>query len=215
MTLTGGIPKLVMMAEFTADTPEEAEKKAMEAEKSLEEFHLKTEVTRTAGSAQKYWVIRRESFNMLRHHIHGMRTAPFIDDLIVSPDKLPAFFPRLYGILDTYDIIYTVAGHMGDGNFHIIPLMDLSKPGQKELINELAHKVYDLIAEFKGSITAEHNDGLIRTPYLEKMYGKKICKLFYETKRIFDPKNIFNPGKKVGGSFEYAMKHIDAKSGSK
>ncbi len=211
MTLTGGIPKLVMMAEFTADTPEEAEKKAMEAEKSLNEFNLKTEVTKTERSAQKYWVIRRESFNMLRHHIHGMRTAPFIDDLIVSPDKLPEFFPRLYAILDKYKIMYTVAGHMGDGNFHIIPLMDLSKPGQKEIINELAHKVYDLIAEFKGSITAEHNDGLIRTPYLEKMYGKKVVKLFEETKKIFDPKNIFNPGKKVGGSLAYAMAHVNIK----
>lgn len=211
MTLTGGIPKLVMMAEFTADTAEEAEKKAMEAERSLEEFRLKTEVTKTAESAQKYWVIRRESFNMLRHHIHGMRTAPFIDDLIVSPDKLPEFFPRLYGILDAYKILYTVAGHLGDGNFHIIPLMDLSQPGQKEIINELAHKVYDLIAEFKGSITAEHNDGLIRTPYLEKMYGKKIIKLFAETKKIFDPQNVFNPGKKVGGSLEYAMAHVNTK----
>lgn len=211
ITLTGGIPKLVMMAEFTADTPEEAEKQASAAEKSLEEFHLKTEVTKSAKAGEKYWVIRRESFNMLRHHIHGMRTAPFIDDIIVQPEKLPEFFPKLYAILDKYNILYTVAGHMGDGNFHIIPLMDLTKPQAKQVILELADKVYELIKEFGGSITAEHNDGLIRSPYLTKMYGPEVYKLFEETKKIFDPDNIFNPGKKVGASLDYSMAHVNTK----
>ena len=60
----------------------------------------------------------------------------------------------------------------------------------------------------KGSITAEHNDGIVRTPYLSKMYSPEIIELFRKTKEIFDPQNIFNPGKKVGGSEEYLMAHI-------
>ncbi len=68
--------------------------------------------------------------------------------------------------------------------------------------------VYALVIRYKGSITAEHNDGIIRTPYLEAMYGKEICALFAETKRIFDPNTIFNPHKKVGGTKEYAFAHI-------
>ena len=207
--LTGGMPKLVMLAEFTGDTAEEAERKANDAEKSLREFNLKTEVTKSQKAGEKYWVIRRESFNLLRHHVHGMRTAPFIDDIIVQPEELPDFFPKLYAILDKYNILYTVAGHVGDANFHIIPLMDLTKPESKEIILELSEKVYELVAEFKGSITAEHNDGLIRSPYLEKMYGPKVYKLFLETKKIFDPDNIFNPGKKVNGSLDYAMNHLN------
>lgn len=209
MTLTGGIPKLVMMAEFTGNSAEEAEQKAKAAEKSLEEFHLKTGVTKTERGAQKYWVIRRESFNMLRQHIHGMRTAPFIDDIIVRPEQLPEFFPKLYAILDQYHILYTVAGHVGDGNFHIIPLMDLTNPKSKEVVRELSEKVYDLIFEFRGSISAEHNDGLIRSPYLEKMFGPNIYGLFKMTKLIFDPDNIFNPGKKAGADLDYAMAHIN------
>jgi len=65
-----------------------------------------------------------------------------------------------------------------------------------------------IISKYKGSITGEHNDGIIRTPYLEEMYGTKIVKLFEETKKIFDPENIFNPGKKVHGNLEYAMNHL-------
>ena len=75
-------------------------------------------------------------------------------------------------------------------------------------VPELADKVYDLVLKYKGSITAEHNDGLIRSPYLEKMYGPEITGLFAEIKQIFDPQNIFNPGKKVGSSLKYAMDHI-------
>ena len=103
---------------------------------------------------------------------------------------------------------YTLAGHGGDGNFHVIPLMDLSDQEARSLIPEIAEKVYNLVVEYGGSITAEHNDGMIRTPYLVKMFGSEMIKLFEQTKKIFDPMNIFNPGKKVGGSLEYAMKHI-------
>jgi glycolate oxidase len=64
------------------------------------------------------------------------------------------------------------------------------------------------VLEFNGSITAEHNDGLIRTPYLKSMYGEKVYALFEKVKNIFDPKNILNPRKKVGATKEYVAEHI-------
>ncbi|MEX0910137.1 MAG: FAD-linked oxidase C-terminal domain-containing protein, partial [Candidatus Paceibacterota bacterium] len=139
-------------------------------------------------------------FSLLREHIKGKRTAPFIDDIIVRPEFLAEFLPRLQAILDEYNLIYTVAGHAGDGNFHIIPLMDMTDNKNHEVILELSDRVYDLVLQFEGSITAEHNDGIIRTPYLEQMYGADIVALFKEVKHMFDPQNIFNPGKKVGGT---------------
>ncbi|MEK7479343.1 MAG: FAD-linked oxidase C-terminal domain-containing protein, partial [Patescibacteria group bacterium] len=59
-----------------------------------------------------------------------------------------------------------------------------------------------------GSMTAEHNDGIIRSPYLKKMYGERVYALFEEVKNIFDPLGIFNPGKKVGASVEYMVEHL-------
>jgi FAD/FMN-containing dehydrogenase len=41
------------------------------------------------------------------------------------------------------------------------------------------------------------------------MYGKEIAGLFAEVKKIFDPENIFNPGKKVNASLDYSMGHIN------
>ncbi len=209
MMLTGGVPKLIMLVEFAGDNEEEIDEKLTKLNEELQKFNIKTRITKTTSEARKYWTMRRESFNLLRKHVKGKRTAPFIDDVIVDPDKLEEFLPRLKSILDAYPhLIYTIAGHVGNGNFHIIPLMDLHDESQKQLIHELSDKVYDVVLEFGGSISAEHNDGLIRSPYLKKLFGEKVYSLFEETKRIFDPKNIFNPRKKVGGDIEYALRHI-------
>ena len=124
--------------------------------------------------------------------------------------KRPEYLAKVNAILDKYkkDLIYTIAGHPGNGNFHIIPLMDLKNPRVRALIPKISEEVYRVVLQYHGSITAEHNDGLIRTPYLEEMYGPKITALFREVKNIFDPLNIFNPGKKVGGDLKYSEEHI-------
>lgn len=206
----GGLPKLAMLAEFTGDSDKETLHMAEAARRDLAQLGVAMRITKSAGDAEKYWAVRRESFSLLRTKIKGKQTAPFIDDIIVTPDKLPEFLPKLDALLAPYagDMTYTVAGHMGDGNFHIIPLMDLGKARSREIIPELSRKVYALVLAYRGSITAEHNDGLIRTPYLEQMYGEKVCALFAETKRIFDPEGIFNPGKKVGGDEAFAWRHM-------
>lgn len=208
MVLTGGVPKLILTAEFTGEGEDEVAAKISRARESIKEFGIKTRTTKTSIEMEKYHLIRRESFNLLRHKIKNKQTAPFIDDIIVPPETLPEFLPQLEEIMQKYDLIYTIAGHVGDGNFHIIPLMDLRRTDTREVIHELTDEVYRLVFKYGGSMTAEHNDGLIRSPYLKQMYGEEVYKLFEEVKQIFDPDNIFNPGKKVGASLEYALAHL-------
>lgn len=202
MMLTGGIPKLTIIIEVSGFSEEEVRNKLVAIEKQIKHFGYKTRIARDSREAEKYWRIRRESFNLLRKHIHGKRTAPFIDDIVVLPEALPEFLPKVQKAIAEYKLVYTVAGHAGDGNFHIIPLMDLTAPYATDVILDLSKKIYDLVSEYKGSITAEHNDGIIRTPYLLQMYGVEVVSLFKETKEIFDPLYILNPRKKVGGTFE-------------
>lgn len=200
MVLTGGVPKLILMAEFTEDSHEAALKKAIGARESLAGLAVRTKLAAGEAATAKYWTMRRESFALLRKNLHGYYASPFIDDSVVDPDVLPQFLPELNALIAKYDLIYTIAGHVGNGNFHIIPLMDLSKPEARKTILELTPKVYELVAKYRGSTTGEHNDGIIRTPFLKTMFNPKMLELFAETKRIFDPQNIFNPGKKVGGT---------------
>lgn len=200
LALTGGIPKLVLMAEFAADTEEGALEMTRQAQAALDGLALRTKIARSETQIAKYWTIRRESFNLLRKNLRGMYAAPFIDDIVVHPDDYPTFLPELHALLEGHRFIYTIAGHIGDGNFHIIPLENMADPAARAEITDLMPKVFSLVAKYKGSITGEHNDGIIRTPYLPLMYGEEMCALFAEVKKIFDPLDIFNPGKKTGGT---------------
>lgn len=201
MVLKGGVPKLVLMAEFSEDTREQALFQATKAQAAVKRFNLPTRINRDERASEKYWRVRRESFALLRKNAKGLYAAPFIDDFVVPPSSYPEFMPKLTALLHEYKLLYTIAGHIGNGNFHIIPLMDMSSPDTKRIILELSPKVYDLVLSYGGTTTGEHNDGIIRTPYLEQQFGKKVVALFEKTKHIFDPENIFNPGKKVGGTF--------------
>jgi len=212
MALTGGVPKLILTAEFAEDSAAAAQGKADAASQALESLGISNKVAKNEIQSEKYWIVRRESFSLLRKNLHGYTAAPFIDDFVVNPDLLPRFMPELNELLAKYDLIYTVAGHIGNGNFHIIPLMNMSDPKSKEVIRELSGKVYELIIKYHGSITGEHNDGIIRTPFLPLMFGERMVELFAETKKIFDPLNILNPGKKVGGTFENIATHMISKS---
>ncbi len=202
MMIRGGIPKLILLVEVSGQTDREVGAKLDEIDLVIKNYGYKTRIAKSPLEAQKYWKIRRESFNLLRKHIKGKRTAPFIDDVIVLPKHLPEFLPKLQHLIKKYNLTYTIAGHAGNGNFHIIPLMDLTNPLSVTTILDLSEEVYQLVRDYQGSITAEHNDGIIRTPYLPLMYGDSICKIFTEVKYLFDPLVILNPGKKVGGTKE-------------
>ncbi len=200
MAATGGVPKLILMAEFAADSKSEALEVARVAAATIADLPVGVKIARSETESAKYWTIRRESFSLLRKNLHGLYAAPFIDDLVVHPDDYPRFLPELNALLSQHRLLYTIAGHIGDANFHIIPLMDMGRPEVRAEILELMPKVYSLVAKYKGSITGEHNDGIIRTPYLELMYGPEVCELFRQVKEIFDPLDILNPGKKIGGT---------------
>ncbi|HVO29048.1 MAG TPA: FAD-binding oxidoreductase [Candidatus Paceibacterota bacterium] len=215
MVMRHGMPKMIMLVELTGDDEKElvAELRRLCADiKEFSKTHPGIQVRGLANESdeQKYWTIRRESFALLHNNTTGRDTAPFIDDFIVKPEHMAEVLPKVNAILDKYkdDLIYTIAGHPGNGNFHIIPLMDLRDARVRALIPKISEEVYQLVFQYRGSITAEHNDGLIRTPYLEEMYGPKVTELFAEVKKIFDPLDIFNPGKKVGGDLRYSTDHI-------
>ncbi len=211
LVATSRVPKLVLMAEFAEDTAYDAQQKAEEARDALGGLAVRTKIARSEAAAAKYWTIRRESFALLRKNLRGLYAAPFIDDVVVHPSDYPRFLPELEALLSKYKLLYTMAGHIGDGNFHIIPLMNLGRRVDHREILELSPKVYELVGKYHGSITGEHNDGIIRTPYLPLMFSPRMIELFAEVKQIFDPLNIFNPGKKVGGTIadieKYMIKH--------
>lgn len=205
------LPKLIVLIEFEGDDQRAIDNKIQQAKECLALFDIETHVAEDKKHEEKFWIMRRESFNLLRKNVKRKHTAPFIDDLIVPPETLPEFLPRLTDILERHELLYTVAGHIGDGNFHIIPLMDLTKRQERDKIPVVLAEVTDLILEFGGSLSGEHNDGLIRGPFLEQMYGKEMLLIFQHVKEIFDPHHIFNPHKKAFATLDYVREHVRRK----
>jgi FAD/FMN-containing dehydrogenase len=207
--LIRGIPQLILMIEFTGHSVDEVEHKIDEMKKDLEGFPFTyLEKDETEAQAQKFWIMRRESFSLLRSKVKDKHTAPFIDDFVVPPENLSAFLPKLRVIIKKYKLLATIAGHMGDGNFHVIPLMKIEDPHERHKLQPAMKEVNELVLEYEGSLSGEHNDGMVRGPWLERMYGPSVFGHMKAIKHLYDPQNIFNPHKKTDADWDFSFSHI-------
>lgn len=208
--LLRGIPKMVLLVEFDGNDEQVVADQVRTLREDLDEYSHQAlfEEDETEAKSRKFWIMRRESFNLLRQKVKDKHTAPFIDDLVVPPKHLPEFLPKARQIINKYKLLATVAGHMGDGNFHIIPLMNIEKPEEKAKLEPAMREINELVLSFNGSLSGEHNDGMIRGPWLEQMYGPEITGYFKDIKQAFDPENIFNPHKKTDADWEFSMSNL-------
>lgn len=204
----GHIPNMVLMVEFEGDTQDEVDAKISELKTALSSYKLKTEIAGDPTSSTKFWSIRRASLSLLRNQVKGKYASPFIDDLTVQAKYQPEFLPRLRKIIRKYKLPATIAGHFGDGNFHIIPLMDISNPKDQAKLEPAMREIVPLVLEYNGTLAGEHNDGMVRGPWLTAVFGAEVFELFRETKEIFDPQYILNPHKKTDASWDYSMTNI-------
>ncbi|MBP9667359.1 FAD-binding oxidoreductase [Candidatus Saccharibacteria bacterium] len=213
LKLLRGIPQMVLLIEFQADTQEEVAQKVHQMRLDLKEFKHESlfEEDETEAKSRKFWIMRRSSFNILRQKVRDKHTAPFMDDLIVPPNTLPKFLPEIRRVIKKYKLFATIAGHMGDGNFHIIPLMNIEKPGEQAKLEPAMHEINEIVLKYGGSLSGEHNDGMIRGPWLKDMYGPEVFGYFKRVKEIFDPENIFNPHKKTDANWHFSMNHLRKK----
>ena len=213
LQLLRGIPKMVLMVEFNGATEDEVRQKITTLHAALARYRARYEIngfeqTPTAGKSEKFWIMRRHAFNLLRSKVKDKHTAPFIDDFIVPPEHLPEFLPRLRRLIKKYKLFATIQGHVGDGNFHVIPLMKIEDPKERAKLAPCMREVNNLVLKYGGSLSGEHNDGMIRGPWLEAMYGKKYLRIMQDIKRLYDPENIFNPHKKTDATWDFSFSHI-------
>lgn len=214
--LLKGIPSLVLMVSVKGNSPEETASRVHELRMKLQQNRKRYQISGfeefpSDAKGEKFWIMRRYSFQILRSKVKDKHTAPFIDDFIVNPEHMPEFLPRIRKIIKKYKLFATIAGHMGDGNFHIIPLMNIEKQADRNKILPAMKEVNNLVLKYGGSLSGEHNDGLVRGPWLKEMYGEEVLGYMKEIKRIYDPHNIFNPHKKTDAEWDFSFSHIREK----
>ncbi len=151
---------------------------------------------------EMFWQVRRASYTLSKFQDETKRPAAFLEDMTVPPENLSKFFAEVKNLLKKFNVTAAVHGHGGNGHFHFYPLLDFTKQGVGDMVEKMSEAFFDTAVKYGGNICGEHNDGIARTPYLNKMFSKKELSLFAAVEHIFDPDDIFNPGKKVNPRFD-------------
>ena len=170
--------------------------------KKISSRNVRARIVTNPDEAEMFWQIRRASYTLSKFQDSNRRPAAFLEDMTVPPENLSRFFIQIKRLFKEYNVEAAVHGHGGNGHFHFYPLLDFTKKTTPRLIEKMAEAFYDTAIKFHGDICGEHNDGIIRTPFLDKMFSKQMLSIFEQTEHIFDPDDIFNPGKKVNPRFD-------------
>ncbi len=194
------MPEFTILMTIDEETAEKTAPK--EIAKKIGGKHTKARVIGNKFEEEMYWQIRRASYTLSKFQDVSKRPAAFLEDMTVPPENLSKFFMQVKRLLKEFNITAAVHGHGGNGHFHFYPLLDFTSNSTPALVEKMADKFFDCAVKFGGDICGEHNDGIIRTPYLNKMFSKKFLSLLEQTEEIFDPADIFNPGKKVDPRFD-------------
>lgn len=150
------------------------------------------------------WGLRKAGLTLLTSRKGAVKPVTGIEDVAVSPERLPDYVRELRGIFgkETQASFY---GHAASGLLHVRPLLDLRDPAALRRFRELGDVVSRLAQRFEASFAAEHGLGIARTAYLKENIGEELFDLSRAVKARFDPRGVMNPGKVIDdGSF-----HID------
>lgn len=159
-------------------------------------------VVTSAAEQEMLWQVRRASYSLSKLMDPNKRPAAFLEDMVVPPKHLPKFFMEIKRLLKKYNLTAAIHGHGGDGHLHFYPLLDFENKTTPTLIMRMTEEFFAIAEKYEGNLCGEHNDGIIRTPHIGKMFSARIISLFERVENIFDPNDIFNPGKKVHPRFD-------------
>ena len=194
------IPEFTVLVTLDEETTNKTA--ATEIAKKISSKNVTARIAARKIESEMYWQIRRSSYTLSKFQDTSKRPAAFLEDMTVPPENLSKFFVQVKRLLKEFNVTAAIHGHGGNGHFHFYPLLDFTSKTTPALVEKMAEEFFSTAVKFKGNICGEHNDGIIRTPHLNKMFSKKMLELFAKTEAIFDPDDIFNPGKKVNPRFD-------------
>jgi D-lactate dehydrogenase (cytochrome) len=118
-------------------------------------------------------------------------------DVCVPISRLAECVEETKRDIEASGMIAPIVGHVGDGNFHVLPLVDMDDPDQIARGQAFVERLVDRALAMEGTCTGEHGVGQKKMKYLEAEHGSEALDLMRTLKRAIDPDNIMNPGKVV------------------
>jgi FAD/FMN-containing dehydrogenase/Fe-S oxidoreductase len=193
-----GSPKVIIMVELRSDTESEWQDRAekMIAELKAEGLGHHFPIV-TGNDVSRVWQLRKAGLGLLANIPGEAKAAPVIEDTAVDVQELPQYIAEFNQILQKYGLYSVHYAHAGTGELHLRPILNLKSSEGQKMFRIIAEEIAQLVKKYRGSLSGEHGDGRLRAEFIPYMVGEHNYKLLQQVKRIWDPDNIFNPGKIV------------------
>src|SRR5215510_4547198 len=156
---------------------------------------LRTKILTDPAQMNMVWSVRKSGLSLLTGCIGPAKPVAFIEDAAVRPAQLPEYVRGLQSIMKRLGLTASYYGHAASGLLHVRPVLDMHSAADLKKFRQVADQTSALVRQLKGSLSAEHGVGIARTEYMRDQLGDELLGVMREIKQMFDPKNIFNPGK--------------------
>jgi len=154
---------------------------------------LEVKVAEDEESAEKLWTARKS----LGPALGNLRTGKINEDVVVPRVYLSEAIRDYRKVAEKYGLLMAIFGHIGDGNLHVNLLYDKKNKEEEERAERAVDEIFEITLRYNGSITGEHGVGLTKKKFLEYQFGPVGMEILRGIKKVFDPKNLFNPGKVI------------------
>lgn len=194
-----GDPGAVLVVEFQGDQHQELNDQIDQLERDLLANRLGYYFHRALQpqAQARIWKLRKAALGLSMSQVGDAKAISYVEDTAVAPERLSDYIARFQEILAADEVQAGFYAHASVGLLHIRPVVNMKSADGIEKFKRIAEQVSDLVLEFGGALSGEHGDGLVRSPFQEKMFGSVLYGAFCQVKKTFDPDGLFNPGKIV------------------
>lgn len=193
-----GDPGAILVVELSRDSMDEAQHDAKELIAELKGkgygYHFPI---LTGSDTTKIWGLRKAGLGLLSNIKGDAKPAPVIEDTAVEVSELPAYIREFNVLLKKHGLSSVHYAHAATGELHLRPILNLKTSEGTKQFRTIAEEIAKLVKKYKGSLSGEHGDGRLRGEFIKYMVGEANYDMFEQVKKIWDPDNIFNPGKIV------------------
>ncbi|MEA3479897.1 MAG: FAD-linked oxidase C-terminal domain-containing protein, partial [Bacteroidota bacterium] len=191
-----GDPKAILIIEFARESSEEIKNIIIALEEEFREAGLGYHFPVIRGDEiSRVWDLRKAGVGVLSNLPGDAKPVAVIEDTAVKPEDLPKYMEEFRGILHKYDVECVYHAHIGTGELHLRPVLNLKDPNDVQRYHDIALDTASLVKKYNGSLSGEHGDGRLRGQFIPLMIGESNYQLLKEIKKTWDPDGIFNPGK--------------------
>ncbi len=212
-----GNPAAILIVEFYGDSAEDVLKRPQQMIAQLKERNLgyAYPLFPDGKSYSDVWVIRKKGLGLMLGIKGNKKPLAFIEDACIPSKHLTTYIDQVLKICEKHGTKAAMYAHASVGVIHVRPILDLRLEEDIERLKNITEDTFELVVKYGGSWSGEHGDGLVRSAYNKRFFGDTLYNVFLDIKKLFDPKNLMNPGKileaqTIEHNLRYGVKYKDA-----